>query len=479
MSGTTTLPLIMTDAGPQLTPVTTIQSTTIANAATLSPGYTAALPGSMVEDIVSTSIAAIMQANQWQVDAVNSVSPYAANPFVLALIGAQIGLPQGTTTNSSVDVAFTVTSGGAAVAGFQVPAGTLVSDGTYQYATQTTVTTAANGVTPRVAAVATQSGTWAIAAGAVTTVVTSFPSPYAVSVTNASAGIAGTGVESVQSYRSRVLTAEQFTVQGTPAAIYTALAAIPGMQSRTINTIAASGGLKVLCALTADQNLIAGAIYQTVPDITTLQGSDLAITGISAATNAIITTNTNSNLSPGTVLTVTGASPAAYNTSYTVSFVSGTQITTSTNSSAFGTYTSGATFNPNPRNVSVTISDTGSNYSVLFVNPPPQTVTGSVTWNTDLVNFYAGAQVNNLAAAALVNYVNGLTQGQSLNIDVMTATFQTAITSVLPAQHLTALTFAINVNGVATSPNVGTVIIPGDSESYWAAAANAFTVTQA
>lgn len=479
MSGSTSVPLIMTAAGPQPTPVTTLQQNVIASATALAPGLTAALPGSMIEDMTSTAVAAVAQSDQSRVDVVNSVSPYAANGFILALIGAQLGIPQGQANNTSASVTFTVKSSGVGVSGFQVPAGVLVSDGTNQYATQSAVTTNASGVAGPVAVVATLPGSWAVAAGAINTVVTSFPSSYVVTVTNSSPGVAGTAAQSVQSYRAQVLQAEQIAVRGTPAFIAATLSALPGIQSRLIGTYAASGGLKVVCGLTIDQNLIAGAIYQSVPDVSTLQGSALAITGISAATNAVITTNTNSNVSTGTVLTVSGATPSAYNVSYTVTSVNGTAITTSTNSSGFGAYSSGATFNPNPRNVATTVLDGGNSYSITFVNPPAQAVTATVQWNTDLPNFASGSQVNELAATALVNYINSLQQGQSINIDVMTATFQQAVASVLTAQHLIALTFVIDINGVTVSPNVGTVIIPGDGESFFSATPNAFAVSQA
>lgn len=475
-----TITLIMTAAGPQPTPATTIQQITIANATALAPGLTAILPASMVEDLTDTSTAAIQQTNQWQVDAINSVSPLSANAFILALIGAQLGIPQGQATNTSASVEFTVTSGGSPASGFQIPRGTLVSDGSYQYATQTSVTTNGSGVTQLVAAVATQSGSWSVAAASVNAVVTSFPSAYTVTVTNPSAGVAGGAAQTVQSYRAQVLAAEQITVQGTPDAIYTLLAALPGIQSRLISTqVVAGSGLKVICGLTIDQNLIAGAIYQAVPDVSTLVGSDLAITSISAATDAVITTNTNSNVSAGTVLAVSGASPGTYNTTYTVTSVNGTAITTSTNSSGFGAYVSGATFNPNPRNVTTTITDGTNAYTILFVNPPSQVVTGTVTWNTSLPNFSSGAQVDQLAAPALVNYVNALQQGQALNLDAMIAVFQQAVASVISAQNISVITFTIDINGVTTSPSAGTVIIPGDSESFFEAAANAFAVSQA
>lgn len=476
MSGT--LPLIMTTAGPQPTPVATIQQTTIANVAAESPDYTPNLPGSLIEDMVDTAVASIAQSDQARVDAINSVSPYAANAFVLALLGAQLGLPQGITTNTSVAVVFTATSGGSAALGLVIPAGTLVSDGVYQYATQASVTTGAGGVTQQVAAIATTAGTWAVAVAAVTTVVTAMPTGFIVTVTNPSAGTPGTAAESVQAYRARVLTAQQVTTTGTGSAIQTAVAAIPGVLARLILAPAVTGGLKVICGLTVSQQLIAGAIYTAVPDISMLQGSGLAISSISAATAAVITTNYNSGLTAGTVLTVTGATPSGYNGSYTVTSVSGTQITTSTNTSSLGSYTSGAVFSPNPRDVTTTITDGANVYSITFVNPPNQVVTGAITWATNLVSFASGPQVNQLAVPPLTSYINSIQVGQPINELEMTAVFQAAVASVLPTINLTALSFSISINGVVTPPSAGTAIIPGDPESYFSAAPNAFTVTQ-
>ena len=476
MSGST-LPLIMTLAGPQPTPVTTIQNTTIANATALSPGLTANLPGSMIEDMTDTSVGAIVQADLARVDAINSVTPLGANPFILAAQGVMLGIPQGLQANTSVAVVFTATSGGSAAAGLVIPAGTLVGDGSYQYATQTSVTTQSDGITQQVAAVATQSGTWSVGAGAVNAVATSMPTGFTVTVTNPSAGVPGVAAQTVPSYRAQIVAAEQVTCQGTGGYITALLSAIPGVQSRLILVAAVSGALKVICGLTVDQNLIAGAIYNGVADVSTLRGSQLAITAISAATDAVITTNYNSAVAVGTVLTVTGATPTAYNTTYTVTGVSGTAITTSTNSSGFGSYTSGAMFNPNPRDVTTTITDGANTYSIPFVNPPNQVVTGTATWATNLPSFASISQVNQLATVALAAYINGIQAGQPINLLEMTAEFQTAVASVLPIQNISALTFVIDINGVTVSPSAGTSIIPGDPESFFSAAANAFAVS--
>ena len=125
-----TIPLVMSTEGAVSTSPTNIRTTLVANVAATNPGYTANLPGTLIEDIASTDVAAIVQCDQARVDAINSVTPYGANAFVLAMLGAQFGVAQGKTTNTSVYVTFTGT------VGFPIQPGFIVSDGTYQYVIQ-------------------------------------------------------------------------------------------------------------------------------------------------------------------------------------------------------------------------------------------------------------------------------------------------------------------------------------------------------
>lgn len=132
-------------------------------------------------------------------------------------------------------------------------------------------------------------------------------------------------------------------------------------------------------------------------------------------------------------------------------------------------------------NVSVSLTDGTDVYAVTFVQPPAQTVTMSVTWNTTLANFTAASSVNQLGATALVNYINSIPVTQPLNELEMSAVFQNAVSSVLSSTDLTTLEFTIYLNGSTspTSPTAGTSIIPSPVlEGYWTAAANAVTVTQ-
>ena len=471
MSGTT-LPLIITSAGPAPTPPATLLSTLLSNVAALVPGYTANLPASMIEDMSSTAVGILALLDQARVEQVNDVSPLAANAFVLALLGQQFGIPQGVSANASVDVVF---SGSV---GYVIPPGFLISDGTNQYAVQDGAIIATGGSSPQVTAVATSFGTWAIPAGSVDQVITSVPSEYTVTVTNPQAGTPATNAESVEAYRARVFAASVVGATGVPAYLQTLLTAIVGVTSNLVSINSISGGGWQIIAGGGDAYEIANAILQGVPDIATLQGSQLAITGISAATNAVITTETFSSVAVGAQLTVTGATPSAYNTTYTVTAVSGTEITTSINSSAFGVYSAGAIFNPSPRNVTVSVFQNPNTYNILFVNPPQQVVTIAVVWNTQFPNFTGGLVVSQLAAPAIQSYINNLFVGQPINELEMTAVFQEAVASVISAPNITTLEWTVTINGVAVSPSAGTSIVEGDPESYFSASATAITVVQ-
>lgn len=466
----TSIPLVMTAAGPSTTPPATLYANLINYVAAQAPGYTV-LPSGLIDDISGTDVGALVAIDQARVDAVNSVTPYGANAFLLAQLGAQFGIPQGVGANGSVFVQFS------GPAGYVFQPGFLVSDGSNQYALQDGGVIQTGGMSPQLFAVATNSGTFAIPANSVTQIVTSIPSSYAVTVTNPEAGTPASSTESVQDYRARVLQAGIVASTGTPAYVRTLLGQITGVQARLVSINQLGGGWQVVCG-GGDSFSVATALLQGVPDIATLQGSQLAITGMTAANPVVITTNLNHGYTIGQTFTVTGATPGAYNLTYTVASATATTITTTTNGTGFGSYTSGAKFTPNPRNVSVSLFQNPDTYSITFVNPPQQTVTVAVTWNTTLPSFTAGTSVAQLAAPALQSYINSIFVGQPINELEMTAVFQNAVASVIAPQNVTTLQFAVTINGVSASPTAGTSIIPSDPESYFSASATAITVTQ-
>lgn len=461
----------MTAAGPVSTPPATLYAALVNGVAATNPGYTANLPASLVSDIAETDVGALVTIDQARVECINSVTPYGANAFILSQLGTQFGIPQGVGANGTVDVVFS------GPAGYVFQPGFTVSDGANQYALVDGGVIQTGGTSPQLTAVATTSGTFAIPANTVNQLVTSVPSAYSVTVNNPQAGVPATTTQSVQSYRAQVLQAGIVASTGTPAYLKTLLYKITGVQQQLVSINAVSGGWQVICG-GGDAYAVANAILQGVPDIATLQGSQLAIAGMTAANPVVITTNLNHGYIAGQTVTVTGATPGAYNLTYTIASVTATTITTTTNGSGFGAYTSGAKLTPNPRNVTVSLFQNPNTYSITSVNPPLQIVTVAVTWNTTLPSFTAGTSVNQLAAPAIQSYINSIYVGQPINILEMTAVFQNAVASVIAAPNITTLQFVVTINGVTSSPTAGTSIIPGDPESYFSCTATGVTVVQ-
>lgn len=395
-----TVPLVMGPQGAVPTSPATLRQIVADSVSSTNPGYTSNLPASMIEDMLSTEVGSLSQIDQARIDAINSVTPYGANAFILAMLGAQAGLQQGMPTNTSV---YVVLSG---TAGYVIPPGFIVSDGTYQYVIQDGGVVETGGTTAQLYAVANQSGTWAVPAGTVTQVVTSVASGYTLTVTNPEAGIPSASAESVQDYRARVIQAQQITSQGTPTYVTGLLQNLAGVTPRLVTVLQVPGGWEVICG-GGDPYAVGAAIYQGTLDLSTILGSQTSA-----------------------------------------------------------------------RNISVTLIEGPNTYTLTYVNPPQQVVNVSAVWNTNLPNFTAGAQVNQIGAPAIQSYINGIVVGQPINLQAMTQAFQTAIASVLSVDNLSVLTFSVKINGVTTNPSAGTDLIPGDPESYFYASASNVTVVQ-
>ena len=258
--------LQFTAAGPIATPPALLNADLIAAVAAINPGYTATLPGSLIEDLSSTATGALIAIDQARVDAVNNVSPYAANPFILAQMGAQFGVPQGLMSNASVYVVITGSPG------YVIPPGFAVSDGSRQYIIQTGGTVSTTGTTASLYAVCLQAGSFAIPAGTVTTIVTSVPSPYTLTVTNPLGGTPAAGPQTIESYRAQIVQAFQVAMTGTAAYLKTLLTMLPGVPSRLVSVVQSGQNFEILCG-GGDPYQTAGAIYQSGVILGLLTGS--------------------------------------------------------------------------------------------------------------------------------------------------------------------------------------------------------------
>jgi hypothetical protein len=401
-----TITTVMTTAGRTVTDVATLNANLIAGAVALSPGLTATLPGSLIEDISSTDTAALAVCDSAVSELVNSVTPYGANLFLLnqlgqIYLGAQNG-SQGAPTNNSVYLVFTGTPGYVIVQGFTV------SDGTYQYTVQDGGVVGAIGVTSPLYCLAVLAGTWAIPSGTVNQLVTSVPSTITLSASNPLAGTAGLGTETEEAYRARILQSGIVTSTGTPSLLKTLLANVSGVQVNLVSVVQqVSGGYEIIVG-GGDPYEVAYAIFSSGVNITTLKGSTI----------------------------------------------------------------------DSSRNVTATINDYPDTYDVIFVVPPQQTVSVSVTWNTTSTNIIADAAIAQLASAPLVSYINGLYVGVPINLYELQDTFQTAVASAIPKQLLTRMVFQVIINGSLVVPSAGTGIIAGDPESYFYTSAAAISIAR-
>lgn len=455
-------PTVVTSAGLQPQSPLTIRAALLNLVASTNPGYTATLPGSLIEDISSTDVAAIALADAARVELVNSLTPYAANDFLLRQLGNLYGVPLGVDSTTSVLVQFTGS------AGFVISSGFTVSDGTYQYVVRSGGIVGTSGVSASIFALATEQGTWAVPAGTVDQLVTSVPTGVTLAVTNPTAGTPGIGAQTAEQYRAQVLQAGLAVSQGMPTALRTALEQVEGVQARLVSVRQQPGGWEVLVG-GGDPYQVANAIFTSLFDISTLVGSTMVVTDITQANPGEVTTALNHGYVSGDFVTfadVIDMTEVNGNT-YTVTVVDEKKFTIGVDTSGFTPYGSGGVLTPNLRNEVVGINDFPDTYSVAFVVPPQQIVDISVTWNTTSTNLVAPAGVAQLGSPALVEYVNAIVVGQPMNLFEMQEVFKLAVASLVPGPLLTRMIFAVSINGISTPPTSGTGIIAGDPESYF------------
>jgi hypothetical protein len=476
------LPIVVTSAGPQPQKPSDVLALLIANILATNPGFTANLPASLVEDIASTSVAAILLTDSAWVDLVNSLTPFGANAFLLNQLGQQFGVPVGQASNTSVFLQFSGTPG------FTISKGFTVSDGVFQYVVQDggiigSDTGGGIGVSPLLFAVSTQTGSFAVPSGTVQGIITSVPITVTLSVNNPSAGIPSQAAESEEDYRTTVLLAGLAASTGMPTTLKTNLGRVSGVQSRLVSVIQLpnNGGWEIIVG-GGDPFQVAQAIFAAGVDIATLVGSTLLISGATKANPCAITTSLNHGFVTGQVIGINGAVGMIQLNGLTPTItVTGPKSFTlnGVDSTGFGTYVSGGVVTPNLRNISASISDFPDSYTIPYVSPPEQDVLVTLTWNTSSLNFVSGAAVQQAAQPALAAYINGIVVGQPINVFQLESTFKTALTGILDPNLITRMVFGVTINGVPTAPIAGTGIIVGDPESFFLTSPTAITIIQA
>jgi hypothetical protein len=453
------LPLVMTPNG--LAPIlpATIRTSIEVSVSQTNPDYTSNLPGTLIEDVLSTEIAGVVQADQFLIDLVNSVTPKGANPFLLNQLGQIYGVNPQIASNPSVYVVFN------GPPGFIIGQGFTVSDTVYQYVcTAGGVIGAADetgvGATLPLYAVATQPGIWSITANTVNELVTSVPVGYDVSVNNPEPGLSVSDAETETAYRSRVLRAGLAASTGMSRYLKTLLNNVPGVQERLVSvqqnlsthlwTILVGGG---------DPYQVAYAIYYALFNLIDLDQPPIYISGITSGPTTTIT-----NLNGGW---------------YQVTFVDLNNIHIPADSTAWPAYTGGGDLSPNPINAPTSVVDYPDTYTINFVNPPPERVRLTVNWRTAYTNYVSQASVASVVAPALASYINSIPVGKSpINIYDMTTIFLDVTSSLMPSDSVTVLEFTVIVDGVSVAPDPGTGAIYGDPYMFFLTSVADIVVTE-
>jgi hypothetical protein len=451
------------ESGPVPQTAEELRSQLVAKATELSPGITTDLPGSLIEDIVGTDVGALIICDQIRIDLINSVGPLKANMYMLNLMAQQSGVSaqksQGSTT---VSVTFS------GPAGFVIPQGFLVSDGTYTYQVADAAVIQASGTSPQVTSVATNTGSWAVPAGTVNQIVTSLPSDITLTCTNLVAGTPGGDPETNYEFRERVWQAQMSTVQGYPGFIRQKLTDLDNVQARLVSVVQSGTSWIIMCG-GGDIYDIAGAIYKSAGDISRLKGTDLNVTGITNANPGVVTTDITHGFSTGQVINITGVlgMSGINNVPLTITVLTPHTFSIGINTTSSGSWTGGGLVTPNLRNNMVSINDWPDNYLIPFVTPLQQLVTIKFQWATEGINYLNDATIASLVSGPVIQYVNGIYAGMPLNINSVKDVFLNAINSTLNMSLITTLNVIVTVNGVITSPDAGTNIISGDQYSYW------------
>lgn len=459
-------------AGPVPKTSEELRADLVSRATELSPGITTDLPGSLIEDIVGTDVGALLMADQIRVDLINSVGPLKANMYMLNLLAQQSGISgQKTEGSTTVPVVF----GGPA--GFVVPQGFLVSDGTYTYQVADATIILSSGVSAMVTAIATNTGSWAVPAGTVNQIQTSLPSEITLTCTNPVAGTPGSAKESDYEFRERVWEGQMSTVQGYPGFIRQKLTDLSNVQARLVSVVQSGNAWIVMCG-GGDIYEMAGAIYKSAGDISRLKGTNLNVTGITNANPGVVTTDITHGFSNGQVINITGVlgMSGINNVPLTITVLSPHTFSIGINTTGSGAWTGGGLVTPNLRNNVVTINDWPDDYLIPFVVPLQQLVTIKFEWATESVNYLTDATIASLVSQPVINYVNGIYAGKPMNINNVKDVFLQAVNGTLDMSLISTLNVIVTVNGIITGVDAGTNIISGDPYSYWYIASNGVIV---
>lgn len=436
------------------------------------PGYTANLPGVMIEDIASTETAAVVESDQFLVDLVNSVSPHGANPFILKGLGGVYDVQPQIATNTSVYQVFYGPPGFVIVQGFTV------GDGTYTYVAQEGGIIGESRQSLPIFCVSPTEGTWAVPAGSVTELNTSVPSDImnaGFGTVNPADGMLSSIGETIEDYRERVLTAGLAASTGMLRYLKTLVWRIPGVEKRLVSVRQDQvSGRYVALVGGGDPYQVGYAIYFALFWMGGLLEAPIEIIDISKENPAVITTAWNHNFVTGMNeriygVEATGWLKAINNKWYDVTAITARSFSIPFDNTAPNSeYLEGGFVEPNPIVEKVTINDWPDHYLVPYVLPAAEEVAITAIWVTNSPNYISASAVASAVAKPIADYINGIPCGTTpISIYELENAFLDNANPVLPRESVTVLRFEVSIGGVGVRPEGGSGIIPGDINGYF------------
>ena len=479
------LPLIMTPQGLQPRLPADIRAEIISRVDHVRPGYTANLPASLVEDVASTEVAAVVESDQFLVDLVNSVSPYGANPFILRELGDVYDVQPKEATNTSVYVVFHGPPGYVIVQGF------LVGDGMYEYSCQEGGIIGEDMQSLPIWAVALTPGAWAVPAGSVTELKTSVPtlimnSTAGFGVVNPADGLPARVGETIEQFRDRVFTAGLASSTGTTRYLKTLLWRVPGVEKRLVS-VRQDGltGRYIVMVGGGDPYQVGYAIYYALFWTGGLVPAPISIIDIDNANPVTITCASNHNLTTGMYEKIEGVEADGWLNEINDRWFDVTRITATKfsvdfdNSPPGSRYIAGGTVYPNPINEEVTINDYPDHYRVPYVIPAAEDVAIIVFWVTESPNYVSAAAVASAVTQPLMDYINSIPCGVTpISVYDLNAIFLESADHILPRETVSVLRFDVSIGGVGVLPETGSGVIPGDPNGYFSLALPDLVVIQ-
>jgi hypothetical protein len=473
------LPIVMGPQGPIPQTPAALRQQLISLVSSKNPGYTANLPASMIEDISSTDVGAIIISNQFMIDLINSVTPYGANQFILNQLGIEIyGIQPESATNTAVDLIFF------GVPGFIIIPGFVVSDQVYQYICTDGGVINTNGQSLPIHAVATLSGTWPVPAGSVNTVVTSVPPNINLSVINPTDGIPSIGTEDVTSFRTRTLTAGLAASTGMDRYLKTLLWNVPGVVQRLVSVRQnIDTGRWVILVGGGDPYQVAWCIYYALFDIQTLERTAIEIFNMTNTNPILVTTVANHNLTTGMVekfTGITGGMSSLNEVQFPITALSPNTLSIPVDGTTMPYYSNGGgILTPNPILQEIYLNSYPDSYLIPFLLPAQQLVTVVLVWDTDSPNYVSSSAISQAATPVIIDYINSLYVGIApVNIYDMQALFIEAISNIVPSENITVINFTISWDNITQEAVPGTGVIYGDPNSYFYTTANNVFVNQ-